>query len=163
MSAGARALIEREAGSSPQVETGGILMGYTDPPATIHVTHASGPGPAAHRTPAAFLRDTSFCAAILREHYERFGVDYVGEWHSHVKPLPEPTIGDIQTLTGILHDPDYDFPAFAMVLAIINVEWSPQVEPHGFVVTAKGVSKVPIEDESSAEDQERTVIRKSAT
>ena len=148
VSAEARTLIEREASSSPQVETGGILMGYIDPPATIHVTHASGPGPAARQTPTAFLRDTSFCAAILHEHYERFGVDYIGEWHSHVMPLQEPTIGDIQTLRGILHDPDYDFPAFAMVLGVVNAERSSQVELHGFVITSEGVSEVPIEDDS---------------
>jgi integrative and conjugative element protein (TIGR02256 family) len=143
----ARAVIEREAGCFPEAETGGILMGYIDPPATVHITHASGPGPSARRTPTAFLRDTPFCARVLREHYARFGVDYVGEWHSHVLPVREPTVGDIQTLMGIMHDPDYDFSAFAMVLAVVGTEQPSQLELLGFVVTVNGISEAPIEDE----------------
>lgn len=150
MSAEARAVIEREAGCSVQAETGGILIGRIDAPATVHVTHASGPGPSAQRRPTAFLRDTPFCADLLRERYERFGVDYVGEWHSHVVPVREPTIGDMETLMGIMHDPDYNFSAFAMVLAVLGAEQPFQLELLGFVVTPDGISEVPIEDEANS-------------
>jgi hypothetical protein len=101
-----------------------------------------------------FLRDTHFCARVLREHYERLGVDYVGEWHSHAVPLGEPTISDIQTLMGIMHDPDYDFPAFGMVLAIVGFEQPSQVELRGFVVTSEGISEAPIEDEALPADED---------
>jgi len=146
LSDAARQLIEHEARSSPNKETGGILMGYIDAPATVRVTHASGSGPGAYRSPREFLRDTEYCTEVLREHYERFGVDYVGEWHSHILPIAELTTGDVDTLVGIILDPDYDFAAFAKILVLVN-PWRPaQVELRGYIVTRQGIMAVPLEE-----------------
>lgn len=135
MSNEVKALIKREAALYREVETGGILMGRIESATIIHVTHATGPGPNAVHTPTYFLRDTAYCAGILREYYDEFGVDYIGEWHSHVDLLRVPSGGDMCTLAGIMHDPDYDFEAFAMLLAVKAGRRRSRLELHGFIAT----------------------------
>ena len=146
LSESARKRIEREAGSSPDKEAGGILMGFIESQATVCVTHASTQGPEAQQSVSRFLRDTEYCRAVLREHYYRYGVDYVGEWHSHVLPIELLTSGDIDTLVGIIQDPDYDFPAFAKVLALVGNVDDEKVELLGYIVTRGGIVSVNIED-----------------
>ena len=127
------------------VETGGILMGRIESATLIHVTHASGPGPDAVHAPSHFLRDTAYCAGVLREHYDQFGVDYVGEWHSHVKRLRRPSPGDLVTLHGIMNDPDYDLSIFAMLLAVGAGGRRPKIDLHGFIATRQVVMEVMID------------------
>lgn len=146
MSSETRAAIEREvAGFSRNLETGGILIGFTDATGLIRVTHASGPGPNAVHQPSHFLRDTEYCAKILRQCYEETGADYVGEWHSHVGRLTHPSGGDLVTLSGIMSDPDYDFELFAMVIAVrpgrIRTR---RIKLNGFVATKTMLLRVPI-------------------
>ncbi|MBA3239811.1 MAG: Mov34/MPN/PAD-1 family protein [Acidobacteria bacterium] len=146
LSAEARDVIEREASRYRDVETGGILIGRIESATEIHVTHASGPGPNAVHQPAHFLRDTTYCAGVLREHYERHGVDYVGEWHSHVNLLRVPSHGDLLTLAGIMSDPDYDFQVFSMLLAVKGRgRWRRGLELHGFLATRQAARTVSIE------------------
>ena len=141
--------IRESTAASPDTETGGILMGPPSPgPDVVVATHASGPGPAARREPDSFLRDTDHCRRVLRDHYERSRVDYVGEWHSHVVPLRRPSKGDLVTLVGIAMDPDYDFTAFGMIVALggcSQQEPPTPVELLGFVATRIGVFQVPLE------------------
>jgi integrative and conjugative element protein (TIGR02256 family) len=146
MSEDARQLITREAALYRDVETGGILMGRFDSAGAISVTHASGPGPNAVHEPAFFLRDTAYCAGVLREHYERSGADYVGEWHTHVDGLRVPSPGDLLTLAGIMHDPDYDFQYFAMLLAVKFRRRRSRLELHAFVATRDLVMQSTVED-----------------
>ena len=105
---------------SPNVETGGILMGYDKKPSIVNVTHASLPGPKALQTPTRFLRDTEYCSKVLLEHYNTYGVDYVGEWHSHIVSLHGMSTGDYFTLGSIMSDPDYNFNAFASIVAVLK-------------------------------------------
>jgi integrative and conjugative element protein (TIGR02256 family) len=147
ISSAAREVIEREAGLYRDVETGGILIGRIASPVEIHVTHATGPGPNAVHHPAHFLRDTAYCAGVLREHYDRHGVDYVGEWHSHVGLLREPSDGDLLTLAGIMGDPDYDFHAFAMLLAVKGGRRRRRrLELHGFIADREAVRAAAVGD-----------------
>lgn len=139
-------MIEREVASfSRNLETGGILIGHSEPSGPIRVTHASGPGPKAVHMPSHFLRDTEYCATILRECYEKYGADYVGEWHSHVGPLNRPSEGDLLTLSGIMSDPDYNFEAFAMVIATRSGRIrSRRIMLNGFIATKAFVHRVTI-------------------
>jgi hypothetical protein len=121
-------------------------MGPVGSPTEIRVTHASGPGPNAVHTPTYFLRDTQYCARVLREHYDRFGVDYIGEWHSHVDPLRVPSPGDLLTLAGIMRDPDYDFQSFIMLLAVKIGRQRSRLELHGFVATKNTVSEAVVKN-----------------
>jgi integrative and conjugative element protein (TIGR02256 family) len=144
-----RELIRREAALFQDVETGGILMGPAGSATEIRVTHASGPGPNAVHTPTYFLRDTEYCGCVLREHYDKFGVDYIGEWHSHVDLLRVPSPGDILTLAGIMHDPDYDFQYFVMLLAVKTGRRRSRLELNGFVATQNTVSKAEVKNYKS--------------
>lgn len=141
--------IEAAVQDSSGLETGGILMGPASPdPNTVIVTKASGAGPNAKRSPGAFIRDTAYCSLVLRNHYERFGVDYVGEWHSHLGGPPGPSAGDLATLMAIMRDPDYQFQAFAMLLAVVLRRRGvrpPGVELIGVVATRSATMCVPVE------------------
>jgi integrative and conjugative element protein (TIGR02256 family) len=113
------AFIQRSASQSPMVETGGILMGH-HMGRDILVTRATDAGPDARRSRCGFLRDTEYCQKVLNKEFASSGADYLGEWHTHVIDLPRPSRGDLQTLVGIILDPDYNFPSFAMFLAVVN-------------------------------------------
>lgn len=126
---------------SPRVETGGILMGRDIRPLTVNVTHASLPGPKAHHSSTKFLRDTEYCSKVLQEHYEKYGIDYVGEWHSHIVPLRGVSGGDIATLASIIYDPDYDFNAFACIVALLE---NNKVELVGYITTKGYIYQVEI-------------------
>jgi len=128
------------------LETGGILIGESDASGWIRVTHASGPGPKAVHQPTYFLRDTEYCAAILTDYYEKFGVDYIGEWHSHVGRMNHPSSGDLLTLNSIMRDPDYNFDVFAMVIAVrAGRIHSRRINLNGFISTKSFVCRVAIE------------------
>ncbi len=141
-------MIEREVASfSRNLETGGILIGHSEPSGLIRVTQASGPGPNAVHMPSHFLRDTDYCARILRECYDKSGADYVGEWHSHVGRMNHPSAGDLLTLSGIMSDPEYDFEAFAMVIAVRSGRIrSRRIRLNGFIATNAFVHPVTIKD-----------------
>lgn len=95
--------------------------------------------------PSYFLRDTEYCAKILRECYKKSGADYVGEWHSHVGRLNRPSEGDLLTLSGIMKDTDYDFDVFAMVIAVKSRGIrSRRIRLNGFIATKAFVRSVRI-------------------
>lgn len=112
------AFIRRTAAQSPSTETGGILIGHHIG-RDIRVVRATDAGPGARRSQCGFLRDTEYCQKILNEEFAISGADYVGEWHTHVVDLPRPSRGDLETLARIVLDPDYNFPSFAMILALV--------------------------------------------
>lgn len=146
ISSAARAVIEREVMTfSLSLETGGILIGHSEPSGLVRVTFASGPGPKAVHLPTYFLRDTQYCANILREHYAQSGADYVGEWHSHVGRMPRPSGGDLMTLNGIMSDPDYDFNVFAMIIVVSSRRLRHRrLKLNGFIATKKQITRIKI-------------------
>jgi len=128
--------------SSPKVETGGILMGFDREPMDVEVIHASLPGPNAFHSPTKFLRDTEYCSKVLLENHKMFGIDYVGEWHSHVVPMRKISGGDLITLSSILFDPDYSFNAFACIVALLEDD---HVDLLGYVAKKKYIYSVDLE------------------
>ncbi|TAH59722.1 MAG: hypothetical protein EWM50_07565, partial [Gottschalkiaceae bacterium] len=133
--------IIKETKNNPNVETGGILMGQDIKPLTVNVTQASLPGPKAYHSPSEFLRDTEYCSNILQEYYKEHGIDYVGEWHSHIIPLRGLSRGDISTLLSIIYDPDYNFNAFASIVALLEYE---KVVLLGYIATKGFIYQVEI-------------------
>jgi integrative and conjugative element protein (TIGR02256 family) len=105
--------------SSPNKETGGILMGIHRG-RDIIVSKVTDAGPNARRSACGFLRDTDYCQAALVTEFAASGVDYVGEWHTHVVALPRPSPGDLATLASIILDPDYHLPSFTMALGVVS-------------------------------------------
>lgn len=94
--------------ASPDRETGGVLIGYVERGIAV-VVRATGPGPAATRTPTLFRRDVAHVQAALdlaaAELHDK-GV-YLGEWHSHLVADPEPSALDVDSLFGISSAPNY--------------------------------------------------------
>lgn len=137
------------------VETGGILMGpASTTPTSVTVTHASGAGAHALESEGMFLRDIQHCQAVLQTHFETYGVDYVGEWHSHVSGLYAASPGDLITLKGIIDDPDYDFTAFAMLIAVLGKREDGRernIEIIGYIATRAAIYEVPIEVQEQVE------------
>ncbi len=102
-----RDFIFTEVGSSPTVETGGILMGRIDG-TTASITRATGPGPNAIRTATRFERDVEYAQQELdAESSKDSSSVYIGEWHSHLVPTPSPSGRDVLSLTGIAQSSNY--------------------------------------------------------
>jgi integrative and conjugative element protein (TIGR02256 family) len=114
-----RQYIVAETESSPDVETGGVLVGYLDENHRVTITRAIGPGPKAVRTARRFLRDAEFAQAEIDRAAQELGNRgvYVGEWHSHLEAAPEPSPTDVQSLSGIATAPNYLTSTPVMVIA----------------------------------------------
>lgn len=115
---GARAAIAAAAALSEDgKETGGILLGR-DPDAEgiIEVLLAAGPGPQALRGRSYFLRDLHYSRRLARLAYEREGLQWVGDWHTHPRGPASPSNFDLHTYTSHLSDRELNFEAFVAVI-----------------------------------------------
>lgn len=102
-----REFIFNEVVSSPNVETGGVLIGKIDG-TTATIYRATGPGPKALRTATRFERDIEYAQQQLdMESSSDPSNVYIGEWHSHLVPKPVPSGRDVLSLTGIAQSPNY--------------------------------------------------------
>ncbi|MEI8195847.1 MAG: Mov34/MPN/PAD-1 family protein [Phycisphaerae bacterium] len=110
-------VIRREA-LAFDVETGGILVGAKAGEGAILVTHATPPGPKAVHNAVYFQRDVAFQQAALNGLHQRYGVQYLGEWHKHPRGLPVPSGGDLQGVKELLSDPDYGVDAILFPIVI---------------------------------------------
>lgn len=117
-----RTFIEQETLSSPDAETGGILIGYVDGDCAL-VLRATGPGPNAVRTKTIFRRDVPFVQAELDKAAAELGAQglYIGEWHSHLSTDTRPSPTDVESLVGISHSPNYLTRCPVMLIAGLDV------------------------------------------
>jgi len=94
---------------SPDVETGGVLIGFLAEGNRVVVVDATGPGPNATRTAMLFRRDIAYVQGKLDEAARALGPRgvYVGEWHSHLSADPQPGPMDMDSLFGIARVPNY--------------------------------------------------------
>lgn len=98
-------------------ETGGILLGR-DPEVDglIKVVRAAGPGPRAIRDRSFFLRDLRYSRRLARLAYEREGLQWVGDWHTHPRGPRGPSGFDLRTYASHLSDSELKFKAFVAVI-----------------------------------------------
>ena len=104
-------------------ETGGLLLGR-DPENTgsIEVVRAAGPGPRATRKPGYFLRDLIYSQRLARLAYEREGLQWIGDWHTHPKGPAHPSTSDVAVYARHLSDRDLDFEAFVAIIVTPHEE-----------------------------------------
>ncbi|WP_355705775.1 Mov34/MPN/PAD-1 family protein [Microbacterium sp. Bi98] len=96
--------IRRESAAAPVgYETGGILLGDSDP---LRLTVAGGPGPGAVRTKSFFLRDLQYSQNLAAQEAARSGAKWVGEWHTHPTGPAHPSPKDLSTYQRIQQDPN---------------------------------------------------------
>jgi len=111
-----RAAMIGEVESSPTTETGGILIGRIEGSRAI-VARATGPGPKAIRTATRFERDIEFAQNELDAEVANGNSNiYIGEWHSHLVTLPEPSGRDVLSMKGIAEAPNYATDCPVMVI-----------------------------------------------
>jgi integrative and conjugative element protein (TIGR02256 family) len=97
-------------------ETGGLLLGQLGA-GHVHVRYAGGPGPAATRTPARFLRDLQHARGLADAAWQLDGSVWIGEWHTHPAAGPDPSPRDLLTYAEHLADPDLTLPVFTSLIA----------------------------------------------
>lgn len=105
-------------------ETGGILLGRDpDTEGVIKVMLAAGPGPKAIRSRSYFLRDLHYSRRLARLAYDREGLQWVGDWHTHPLGPANPSSFDLHTYTSHLFDRELDFEAFVAVIVTPDAEF----------------------------------------
>ena len=83
----------------PNIETGGQLFGFVTEYGAPVVCYAIGPGPRANHQSTQFNQDTEYLQNTYNELNRRYGLRYIGEWHSHHQlGLAKPSGGDISTV-----------------------------------------------------------------
>jgi hypothetical protein len=68
---------------SPSIETGGELFGYWTASGAPVVLYAIGPGPRANHETSFFNQDVDYLVTVGNRLISRFGLQHIGEWHSH--------------------------------------------------------------------------------
>lgn len=83
----------------PNIETGGQLFGFWTAAGTPVVLYAIGPGPRANHQVAFFNQDIEYLTRIGSILTTKFGLQHIGEWHSHHQlGLAQPSGHDAATL-----------------------------------------------------------------
>jgi len=94
---------------NPRIETGGVLVGYSEEMGSVIISHASGPGLKAIKLATKFEKDVVFCQDFLDKLYRESNkkIVYVGEWHSHPSENNQPSGTDIKSLSAISLQKEY--------------------------------------------------------
>lgn len=89
----------------PDIETGGQLFGYWSEDGVPVVLFAIGPGPKANHQRAFFNQDVDYLLRIGNELNRRFGLEHIGEWHSHHRlGLARPSGHDANTMISTIRE-----------------------------------------------------------
>lgn len=67
----------------PNIETGGQLFGFLTEKGEPVVCYAIGPGPRANHQTAFYQQDLEYLESIYWRLNKKYGLSYIGEWHSH--------------------------------------------------------------------------------
>ena len=87
------------------IETGGQLFGYWTAEGIPVVLYAIGPGPRANHQVAFFNQDIDYLIRVGRPIVEYFGLQHIGEWHSHHQlGLAQPSSHDANTMVSTIQE-----------------------------------------------------------
>ena len=87
------------------IETGGQLFGFWTAERVPVVLYAIGPGPNANHQGAFFNQDVDYLTRVGRPIVEHFGLQHIGEWHSHHQlGLAQPSTHDANTMISTIKD-----------------------------------------------------------
>ena len=77
-------------------------MGYWSTPyVEVVITNATGPGPQAEHLPFSYQPDNKWQRKEANRLYEKFDVEYLGDWHSHPHSSADLSWEDMRTLRTI--------------------------------------------------------------
>lgn len=97
--------LRRESEASPELETGGALVGYELSDGSVVCLFASGLGPRSHRSSSyVFLhgKDTEAFVQQSKDKLPMYHVGYIGDWHTHPVGGTTPSKGDRRALETII-------------------------------------------------------------
>jgi integrative and conjugative element protein (TIGR02256 family) len=99
----------KETKKSPDIETGGVLIGHKNENGLLFISFASEPGINAKKEKSGFSKDIEYCQRILDEFYENSGGKdiYLGEWHYHPCNNNNPSNTDLKSLSEISSNKEY--------------------------------------------------------
>lgn len=87
------------------IETGGQLFGYWTSDGSPVVVYAIGPGANANHQVAFFNQDIDYLVTIGRVLVHHYGLQHIGEWHSHHKlGLAQPSGHDASTMADTIRE-----------------------------------------------------------
>ena len=87
----------------PHIETGGQLFGYWTATGVPVVLFAIGPGPQANHQVTFFNQDVEYLTKVGSMLVERYGLQHIGEWHSHHQlGLAHPSGHDAATMVNCI-------------------------------------------------------------
>ena len=88
-----------------KIETGGQLFGYWTAEDIPVILYALGPGPKANHEVAFFNQDIDYLKRVGYPLIERFGLQHIGEWHSHHQlGLAQPSTHDAHTMMTTIRE-----------------------------------------------------------
>lgn len=100
--------IVKEIKCNPDIETGGIIIGYFIEGRILKITDTSLPGKNAKKERASFIKDAEFCQNFLNEiSLSDQRKAYVGEWHYHPSGSADPSNTDLLSLNSIAEQSEY--------------------------------------------------------
>lgn len=103
----------QEIAAYPGVETGGLLIGYSNNIRhSSNVVFATGGGPNSQRATHTFERDPEYAQAQLDNYVTvtEGEADYLGEWHRHITRSAWLSQPDIDAMRAIATTPEYNTP-----------------------------------------------------
>jgi hypothetical protein len=103
----------------PNLEIGGDLFGFYTTTGIPVVQLATGPGPKAKQNAHSFYQDEDYLIQVGNELRDRFGMQHLGEWHSHHQlGLDCPSDKDDAVINNAIHH--YNLPSFLLVIGTYN-------------------------------------------
>ena len=97
--------VKREILARPNIETGGELFGLWTATGVPVVLFALGPGPQANHQLTFFNQDVGYLVAAGRALIARYGLQHIGEWHSHHRlGLAVPSAHDAATMASTIRN-----------------------------------------------------------
>ncbi|MCW3814450.1 Mov34/MPN/PAD-1 family protein [Micromonospora sp. DR5-3] len=142
--AAATTIRDEAARSDDGNETGGLLLGHIEPTGTAQVRYAGGPGPAAVRRPAFFLRDLHHAQRVAADAFARDRSMWIGEWHTHPRAAPTPSDQDLRTYLGFLDDPELGLDAFITIILTSRTGAWDRPEAHAWICYRHAAEHVPL-------------------
>jgi len=89
----------------PNIETGGQMYGYITANGDYVIHYALGPGPKANHQVTFFNQDLEYLKSKGHELNNVFGLNHIGEWHSHHQlGLPRPSGHDAQNMISTIRE-----------------------------------------------------------
>lgn len=123
-------------------EIGGILIGRKINQETFEIIDACISDEDNHFSLVSFVRGIKKSEQLLKRHFRKQTGYYIGEWHSHPKFTLNPSVADINTMIGILHDPNYG--ASFVILLIVHIDKT-ELKHRGFFFHKDLKEIIPLE------------------